>query len=105
MIRRTGWQLPWRRLGWAFKGLSAFLSEPQNLFVHLPAAAIVLAVGCILQVDRVDWCLLVFAVGIVLVSEGLNSALESLADRLVLFESVTGGGPARYVERAAAAIG
>ena len=68
------------RLGWAFKGLFSFLREPQNLYVHLPAAAAVFAVGCILRIDRVDWCLIVFAVAIVLVSEGLNSALESLAD-------------------------
>jgi 2'-5' RNA ligase len=31
--------------------------------------------------------------------------LESPADRLVLFESVTGGGPARYVQRAVAGLG
>ena len=68
------------RLGWAFRGLFSFLREPQNLSVHLPAAAIVFAVGCILQIDRVEWCLIIFAIAAVFVSEGLNSALESLAD-------------------------
>jgi len=58
----------------------AFLREPQNTYVHLPAACIVFAVGCILQIDRVEWCLIVFAIAIVFVSESLNSALESLAD-------------------------
>ncbi|HET7473387.1 MAG TPA: RNA 2',3'-cyclic phosphodiesterase [Candidatus Limnocylindrales bacterium] len=32
-------------------------------------------------------------------------SLESTVDRLILFESVTGGGPARYVERAVARLG
>ena len=68
------------RLGWAFRGMFAFLGEPQNLYAHLPAAFIVFAVGCILQIDRLEWCLIIFAIAIVFVSEGLNSALESLAD-------------------------
>jgi diacylglycerol kinase (ATP) len=68
------------RLGWAFRGLWWFLKEPQNLWVHLPAALLVVVVGWLLGVDRTDWCLLIIAIAIVLVAEGLNSALESLAD-------------------------
>lgn len=68
------------RLGWAFRGLFNFLREPQNLWVHLPAAFIVFAVAFILRIDQTEWCLIIIAVALVLVSEGLNSALESLAD-------------------------
>jgi len=68
------------RLGWAFRGLFDFLREPQNLWVHLPAAAIVVVVGFLLRIDQTEWCLIIVAISLVLVSEGLNSALESLAD-------------------------
>ena len=36
-------------------------------------------------------------------ASGLNA--ESLAERIVLYESITGGGPARYVSRAEARLG
>jgi len=58
----------------------AFLREPQNVWVHLPAALLVVVVGCLLRIDRTEWCLIIVAIFLVYVSEGLNSALESLAD-------------------------
>ena len=68
------------RLGWAFRGLYSFLREPQNVCVHLPAALLVVLVGFLLRIDRTEWCMIIVAISLVLVSEGLNSALESLAD-------------------------
>ena len=68
------------RLGWAFRGLFDFLREPQNAFVHIPAALLVFLVAFLLRINATEWCLIIIAVAMVLVAEGLNSALESLAD-------------------------
>lgn len=68
------------RLAWAFKGLFEFLREPQNMSVHIPAAILVFVVAALLRINPTEWCLIIIAVAMVMVSEGLNSALESLAD-------------------------
>ena len=57
------------RLGWAFRGLYWFLREPQNAWIHLPAVAIVIALGFWLGIDRIEWCLMIFAFGIVLTAD------------------------------------
>ena len=45
-------------------------------------AAAVVAAGAILQVSLVEWCILVGAIGFVLVAEIFNTAIESLAKAL-----------------------
>jgi len=42
-------------------------------------AAAVVAAGAFFGVSAVEWCLLVFAIGLVLMAEIFNTAIESLA--------------------------
>lgn len=50
--------------------------------MHLWVAAAVVAAGAILRVSPVEWCILVGAIGFVLVAEIFNTAIESLAKAL-----------------------
>jgi diacylglycerol kinase len=50
-----------------------------SFFVHVWAAVAVVAAGSVLRVSLVEWCLLAGAIGIVLVAETFNTAIESLA--------------------------
>jgi len=64
----------------AFIGLSALLKYEKNARVHLLAAIIAVTAGIILRIDIFEWCLLVIVIGIVFLTELLNTSIESLGD-------------------------
>ncbi|HWA41140.1 MAG TPA: diacylglycerol kinase family protein, partial [Gemmatimonadales bacterium] len=47
------------------------------------ATALVLVVGGLTRLTRLEWCALVFAIALVWIAEGVNTALEKLADAAV----------------------
>ncbi len=57
---------------WAISGQSSF-------YVHFAASLGVVAAGVWLRVSRIEWCLLILCMTIVLACEAMNSALENLA--------------------------
>jgi len=63
----------------AFRGLSRAVRSQSSFAVHLGMATAVVAAGAVMQVSPVEWCLLVFAIGLVLMAEIFNTAIESLA--------------------------
>jgi diacylglycerol kinase len=67
--------------GFALRGVLAFAREP-NAQIHLGFAAAVIALAAWLRVSRAEWALLVLAIGLVFAAEALNTALETLADRV-----------------------
>ncbi len=66
----------------AFRGLARAVRSQSSFFVHLWVAAAVVAAAAVLRVSVVEWCLLVGAIGVVLVAEVFNTAIESLARAL-----------------------
>jgi diacylglycerol kinase len=66
----------------AARGLRV-LSEQHNARIHAVAALAVIAAGVALEVSRVEWLALAFAIGLVLSVEALNTGLELLADATV----------------------
>ena len=65
----------------AARGIRALFGEP-NARVQALVALAVVALGLWLHIGRRDWALLVLAMGVVLASEAMNTALEALADRV-----------------------
>jgi diacylglycerol kinase len=65
---------------YAFKGLISLLSDEHNARVHLLAAIIAVATGFILKINPFEWCLLALVIGLVFLTELINSALEDIAD-------------------------
>jgi diacylglycerol kinase len=63
----------------AFRGAELGIRGQSSFFVHLFAAAAVIVAGLMLQVSRIEWCLLVICIAGVLTAEMFNSALESIA--------------------------
>ena len=78
-VRRRSWP---RKFADAFRGLSRAVRSQSSFFVHMWAASAVVAAGAIMRVSPVEWCLLVGAIGFVLVAEIFNTAIESLAKAL-----------------------
>ncbi len=71
---------PWsQKFSDAFRGLSRAVRSQSSFAVHFLAAAAVLVAGGVLGVSLIEWCLLVGAIGFVLVGEIFNTSIESLA--------------------------
>ncbi len=66
--------------GYAFKGLRYMFRTQHNSRIHLVAAAIVVLFGFIFSVNKIEWCLLIFAMGLVFFAELVNTAIEYLTD-------------------------
>ena len=66
----------------AFRGIARAIRSQSSFAVHLLVAVVVVLVAAVLRVSLIGWCLLVAAIGFVLVAEIFNTAIESLARRL-----------------------
>jgi diacylglycerol kinase len=64
----------------AFNGLLLILKDEHNSRIHFLAAIVAIAMGIILGLNHYEWSLLIIVIGIVFLTELLNSSLESLAD-------------------------
>jgi len=64
----------------AFKGIREMLIGEHNSRIHLTTALIVILAGILLKVSALEWVALVFAIGLVISLELINSSLEKLAD-------------------------
>jgi diacylglycerol kinase len=79
-LRRSTTPRSWsQKFADAFRGLSRAVRSQSSFGVHLGMATAVVATGAFVQVSPVEWCLLVLAIGLVLMAEIFNTAIESLA--------------------------
>ncbi|MFT5444381.1 MAG: diacylglycerol kinase [Myxococcota bacterium] len=70
--------------GYAFRGLALVARSQHNAWIHAVATVAVVTLGLIFSVSRMEWCVLVLAIGAVWIAEALNTALELLADAVSL---------------------
>jgi len=68
-----------RKFADAFRGLSRGVRSQSSFAVHIGMAAAVVVAGTLLSVTASEWCLLTLAIGLVLLAEMFNTAIESLA--------------------------
>jgi len=66
----------------AFRGIGFMIQTQHNAWIHLIATIIVIFLGATLKVSLTEWCLLIFAIGMVLSSELFNTSIEFLTDLL-----------------------
>lgn len=75
-----------KRLGksftYAFRGFFKTFKEEQNLQVQSIIAIIIIVIGFILEIKSLEWCLIIFVIGLVVLMELANSAVERIADVL-----------------------
>lgn len=62
----------------ALRGLAAIIKRERNFRIDLAATLVVAALAWWLQVSRRTWLWLIAAVGLVLMAEAFNSAIEAL---------------------------
>ena len=76
------WSRRVRSFVFAGRGLWWLLFSQPNARIHAVATVAVVALGVWLSLAALEWCAVLLAVGFVWTAEGLNSALEALADRV-----------------------
>jgi diacylglycerol kinase (ATP) len=64
----------------ALHGVARLLRDEPNARIHGAATLVVLALSAWLGLGRLEWALLVLAIGAVWTAEALNSAFEALCD-------------------------
>jgi diacylglycerol kinase len=69
-----------KSFGYALTGIKLFFKTQHNAWIHALAAAIVITLGFVLKVNMNEWCWLIAAIALVVVSEMLNTAIEFFTD-------------------------
>jgi len=64
----------------ALSGISFTFKTERHFKFHVLAAAVAIGLGLYLQLSPIEWASIVFAIGLVLISELFNTALERLCD-------------------------
>lgn len=66
--------------GYAIKGAWILIKTEHSVQVQLIIAILITIAGFYFDISRMEWGLQVLAIGLVLSAEGLNSAVEGIAD-------------------------
>jgi diacylglycerol kinase len=66
----------------ALNGLRSLLKYEHNSRIHAIAAIAVFFLGLLMKIDLIEWSLLIIVIGLVFITELLNSSLESFADSI-----------------------
>jgi diacylglycerol kinase (ATP) len=69
-----------RSFMYAVKGIRVSWAEQRNLKVQSVIALFTVAAGFYFDMSLTEWCLVLFAIGLVMALEMVNSAIESLVD-------------------------
>ena len=77
--RVTSWRIV-RSFRFAFAGLAYLLRTQRNARIHVLVGALACVMGAWLRIGRVEWALLVFTIALVVILEGLNTAVEAAID-------------------------
>jgi len=64
----------------ALKGIRMAVGEQRNLKIHLAMTLLVVVAGIYFAIPPVEWCIVVFAIGLVWVAEMMNTAIEKMVD-------------------------
>ncbi|WP_027418340.1 diacylglycerol kinase family protein [Crocinitomix catalasitica] len=66
----------------ANQGLRSFFKDDPKSWLHITAAILVVILGFILEVTRMEWLILVLCIGLVFAAEIFNSAIEKLCNKV-----------------------
>ncbi len=64
----------------AFNGIKMAFKEEPNFRIHVVATIMVIAAGLYFKLSTTEWLAIVIVIGLVLLTELLNTAIENIAD-------------------------
>lgn len=71
-----------KSFGYAFTGLWTLFRTETHAQIHLLALVVVTVAGLITGLERWEWLAIILTIALVVAAEGMNTALEALADAL-----------------------
>jgi diacylglycerol kinase (ATP) len=91
-----------KSIQYALKGLWILLTTEHSIIIQFFIAVILTIIGFIVQLSAIEWMLQLLAIGLVMVAEALNTAVEKLTDyihpeydkKIGLIKDISAGGPA-----------
>lgn len=69
---------------YAFNGICEAYRDEQNLRIHTLVAMLVLILGIILKISKIEYIICLILIGLVLMAEFFNTAIENLVDLVTL---------------------
>lgn len=60
----------------AWRGLGIFLRTTHNSWVHIFFSILAIFLGFILKISTIEWIIIIFVIGLVIIAEALNTAFE-----------------------------
>jgi diacylglycerol kinase (ATP) len=60
----------------AWRGIRLFIKSTHNAWVHIFFGLLAIYLGFVLKISSVEWVLVVFAIGFVILAESINTAIE-----------------------------
>ncbi len=69
-----------KSFSYAFQGIKTFFQTQHNSWIHMLVAICVIILGSRFNLSLNEWCWIVFSIGMVFITEMLNTALEFLTD-------------------------
>lgn len=58
------------------RGLGVFLKTTHNLWFHLFFGVLAIYMGFVFSLSSVEWAVIIFAIGLVVIAEAFNTAIE-----------------------------
>lgn len=69
-----------KSLKFALKGVWLLITTEHSIMVQMSIAAVMTFIGWWLDISKTEWLFQILAIGLVLVAESLNTAVEKLCD-------------------------
>ncbi|MGB0839876.1 MAG: diacylglycerol kinase family protein [Chitinophagales bacterium] len=69
-----------KSFGHALRGMGYVIRAERNMQIHLFAVVVVVVAGIWLNITETEWLAILLAMGLVVVSETMNTAIESVVD-------------------------
>ena len=69
-----------RSFAYAFQGIATLVRTQPNAKIHLLAAVVITIIGFGLKISPLEWCFLAVCIGMVLMAEAFNTAIEFVVD-------------------------
>lgn len=65
---------------YAFSGIKLCINDEQNMLIHFTMATLVIICGFIFKISKMEWIICLMLIGIVMMMELLNTAIENVCD-------------------------
>jgi len=83
-IKKRGFGRFLKSFGYSLDGLKYAYKYEQSMLIHVIVTIAVIIVNIILKVTAVEWLITFIAIGMVLASELINTAIEAVVDLVTL---------------------